>query len=181
MSGRTTTVVNDITHAHPDAKTVQSARTPEASDITGLYALNRAILMSALDHATDDDGKAAAAIGVLSEKLTRGGLNSTTLAAYTGDLFSTVVERTGRDDVVELVKAANERMYEFRVLECRRVADAANELKRLCELLMDEYTDKNRGKLRAAIALYHDRRRGLVPELCGMLAAQKRTSFVWSQ
>lgn len=165
-------VANESSRAHPGARKDQSARYPQESDIAGLYALNRAIVMSALDHATGDDGKAVAAIGGLSEKLTQSGLSDARLAAYTGDLFSAVVERTGRGDILDLVNAANERLYKFRVIESRRVDNAASELQGICELLLDEYTDANRGKLREAIAVYHDRRRGLVRELCGTLAAQ---------
>ena len=174
-SDRTTTVANEFTRAHCGARSDQSARCPEESAVAGLYALNRAIVMSALDHAADDDGKAAAAIGTigrLSERLAQGGLSNARLAAYTGDLFSAVVERTGRNDVLAMVVATNERLYEFRVVESQRVANTASELRDICELLLDEYTDKNREKLREAIAAYHDRRRRLVRELCGTSAPQ---------
>lgn len=144
---------------------------PKESVIAGLQALNRTIVMSALDHAVDDDGKAVAAIGRLSKKLSPK-IASADLAACTGELFSTVVARTGRQDILELIEEANAQMYEFRVLECGRLDNTASELRGICELILDEYTDRNRGKLRDAIAEYHSRRRSLVPEICEILAAK---------
>ncbi len=148
-----------------------SARRPTARAIAGLQAWNRTIVMSALDHAADDNGKAAAAFSQLSKRLTPK-ISSADLAECTGELFTTVVARTGREDIVELIEATNVRMHDFRVVECGRVDNAASELRGICDLLLDEYTDVNRGKLRKAIAAYHSRRRNLVPEICEILAAR---------
>ncbi len=148
-----------------------SAPRSKESVIAGLQTLNRTIVMSALDHAADDDGKAAAAIGRLRRKLSPK-TSSADLATCTGELFSTVVARTGRQDIVDLIEETNAQMHEFRVVECGRVDNTASELRGICELLLDEYTDRNRGKLRDAIAVYHSRRRCLVTEICEVLAAR---------
>lgn len=158
--------------AIPGADTAYFAWCPEESAIAGLYDWNRAIVLSALDRAAEDHGKADATIARLSRKLVRHGLSDTTLAAYTGALFFAVVERTGRKDILQLVRAANERMHYLRVLECQRFDDVAGELRSICKQLLVDYTVANREKLREAIVTYHDKRRNLVPELNGMLAEQ---------
>jgi len=158
--------------AIPGARMAYFAWRPDESAIAGLYDCNRAIVMSALDFAGDDDGKAETLFGRLKHKLASRELSNATLAAYTGALFCAIVERTGRQHILELVRATNERMYYLRVLECRHFVNAAGELQVFCELLTNEDTHENRERLREAIASYHDRRRKLVPELYGMLAAQ---------
>ena len=170
-SDRTVTVATEFTRGYAGAKPGYSARRSKERAIAGLYAWNRTIVMSALDHAVDDGGKAAAAIGRLSEKLTPT-ISSAELAACTGELFSAVVARTGRKDIVELIEETNARMHDVRVQECARLDDAASELQGICELLLNEYTDKNRGRLREAITVYHKRRRSLVPEICEILATR---------
>ena len=145
---------------------------PDENAIAGLYDCNRAVVMSALDHANDDHSKSESVIGQLKHKLTRRELSNVTLAAYTGALFYSIVERSGRQDIVELVQAANERMYYLRVLECRHFVNVASELLVFCDLLTGDDTSENREKLREAVAAYHDRRRKLVPDLYGILAAQ---------
>ena len=158
--------------AIPGARTAYYAWRPDENAIAGLYDCNRAIVMSALDFAGDDGGKAESLIRRLETKLAYRELSNTTLAAYTGALFYAVVERTGRQNILELIQAANERMYYLRVLECRHFVSAASELQVFCELLTSGDTHENREELREAIASYHDRRRKLVPDLYGMLAAQ---------
>ncbi len=158
--------------AIPGARMGYFAWRPDESAIAGLYDCNRAVVMSALDHATEDCGKAESVIGQLKRKLARRELSNVTLAAYTGALFYSIVERSGRQDIMELVQAANERMYYLRVLECRHFVNVAGELQVFCELLTGDDTAENRETLREAVAAYHDRRRQLVPDLYGILASQ---------
>jgi len=158
--------------AIPGATTNFFAWRPDENAITDLYDCNRAIVLSALDFASDDNGKAQAVFRRIKNKLTQRELSNATLAAYTGALFYAVVERAGKRNILEIVHAANERMYYLRVLECRHFVNAASELQVFCELLTGENTRETRAKLREAIATYHDRRKRLVPELHGMLSAQ---------
>ena len=158
--------------AIPGTRTRYFAWRPDESAIAGLYDCNRAIIMSALDFASADSGKTETLIARLKHKLTHRELGNTTLAAYTGALFYAVVERAGKRSILEFVQATNERMYYLRVLECRHFVNVASELQVFCERLTGEDTHENREELREAVASYHDRRRLLVPELYGMLAAQ---------
>lgn len=157
--------------AIPDNKTGYFAWRPEENVIAGLYDYNRAILTAALDHADlaspGGDGEQAA-IRKLREKLTRRELTNASLAACTGALFFAIVALTGNQKFMKRVRGANERLYYLRIQECRHFDDTASELVTHCDLVLAGRQDD----LQQAIIAYHDRRRDLVPELYGILAAQ---------
>ncbi|MEO1247793.1 MAG: GntR family transcriptional regulator [Pseudomonadota bacterium] len=161
-------LLTDEGWAVPGTRAAFFAWRPEANAIAGLYDANRAILMSALDHANADADGARAAILKIRRKLAGRELSNTTLAAYTGALFFAIVECDGEPANVDLVRLANERLYYLRILECRYFVNTASELMVLCDLLLAGCRDD----LRQAIAGYHERRRSRVPDLYGMLAAR---------
>ena len=139
--------------------------------IARLHATNRAVVKPALDYAADDDGEAAAAIGRLRKRLNHK-ITSARLATCTGELFKIVAESTGEANTLHLVTAINERMHEFRILECQRIGKAkvARELTSICDLLLEGHTDRIQEQRHRAIDAYHDERVPLISELCGILA-----------
>ena len=139
--------------------------------IAGLYDCNRALLTAALDHTDIADPDGVGELSVIRqfhEKLIHWALTDPSLASTTGALFFTIAAHAGNENVMELIRCANERLYHLRILECRYFGDTANELIRCCALLLDGRQDD----LQEAIIRYHDRRRRLVPDLYGMIAAQ---------
>ncbi len=157
--------------AIPGAKTAYFAWRPDENTIAGLYDCNRAIVMAALDHTDSrqpDEATDRALVRNIRERLARRKLSNASLAASTGALFSAIVAGGGKRDLVELVRAANERLLYLRVVECRHIGDTATELAKHCDL----HLAGDRHDLRRAVVRYHERRRDLVPDLYGTLAAQ---------
>ena len=155
----------------PGTETAYFAWRPDENTIAGLYDCNRAIVMAAVDrqgpkHSGADPDRAL--IRDTRERLARRRLRHASLAASTGGLFAAIVASSGKQDLTELVRAANERLLYLRLVECQHISDTASQLIALCDLYLDGRWDE----LRQAIVRYHDQRRDLVPELYGTLAAQ---------
>ena len=157
--------------AIPGTKTAYFAWRPDENTIAGLYDCNRAIVMAAIDERefeTSGDDPDRALIRDTRERLARRRLSHASLAASTGGLFAAIVAGSGKRDLTDLVRAANERLLYLRLVECQHISDTASQLIALCDL----HLDSRLGELRQAIASYHDQRRALVPQLYGTLAAR---------
>lgn len=157
--------------AIPGAKAAYFAWRPDENTIAGLYDCNRAIVMAAVDYRAPEepaDDPDRALIRDTRERLARRRLSHASLAASTGGLFAAIVAGGGRQDLTDLVRAANERLLYLRLVECQHISDTASQLIALCDL----HLDSRWNELRQAIARYHEQRRDLVPELYGTLAAQ---------
>lgn len=157
--------------AIPGQTTAYFAWRPDENTIAGLYDCNRAIVMAAIDNRSpkgpgEDPDRVL--IQDTRERVARRRLSHASLAASTGGLFAAIVASGGKQDLTDLVRAANERLLYLRLVECRHISDTASQLIALCDL----YLDGRWPGLRQAIARYHEQRRDLVPELYGTLAAQ---------
>ncbi len=144
---------------------------PDESTVAGLYDCNRALLTSALDYtdiSNPGDRGELAVIQQFHDKLIRWELTNASLASTTGALFFAITAHAGNDNVLELIRCANERLYNLRILECRHFGDTASELVKFCTLVLEGRQED----LQETIVRYHDRRRRLVPDLCGIVAAQ---------
>ncbi|MEX2126105.1 MAG: GntR family transcriptional regulator [Woeseia sp.] len=84
-----------------------------------------------------------------------------TLAGYTGEIFSDIASLGKNSHVVRSICHANDHLFYIRTVECRHVENVQDELRRLCELLLGGRCE---GLLRA-IHGYHDKRVVVLPTL----------------
>ncbi len=142
------------------------------ASLAALYDTNEALLTSALrharlGHATPADVRRL--LGRSRDVLSTQRLTSRSLAAHTGALLHAIAAAAGNEDGEDLIRLSNRRLYYLRIQECRYLQDVARELTRLCEaaLIGDDVA------LKQAIAVYHARRRDLLPVLPGLIAVER--------
>lgn len=99
--------------------------------------------------------------GVLYKLNRSANYSVTTLAAYTGEIFTHIAALGENADVVWSIERANDHLYYIRTVECHFLHDVHSELTGLCELLL---ASRCKGLLQA-VHRYHDTRIELLPTL----------------
>ncbi|MGH8176107.1 MAG: GntR family transcriptional regulator [Steroidobacter sp.] len=140
------------------------AKIPSEEEIRGLYCVSQMLLESALSYGpvearVKDVSRSGETLAV-SHDLTAG--NTQQLVQYTAELFLHMVARAGIGEYVEIVRNANDRLHQPRIIECEIVGNVSEELAALGGL----YTRTSLGELRTAIREYHARRLQLLPTIC---------------
>ncbi|HKU15899.1 MAG TPA: GntR family transcriptional regulator [Steroidobacteraceae bacterium] len=150
------------------------ARTPSEDDILGLYSVNRTILDAAAAR-WPQSGVAHAATVEQTPDVSIQERSAGQLARQTGELFVEIATRSGVGEFAEIVRNMNDRLHHARLLECEIVENVFVEMTRLAELV----AARDRGQLRQALDVYHDRRVRLAAAISKELLLRPFTTADW--
>ena len=150
------------------------ARTPSEDDILGLYSVNRTILDAAVAR-WPQSGVAKAAAVEQAPDMSVQERSAEQLARQTGELFVEIATHSGVSEFAEIVRNMNDRLHHARVLECEIVENVFVEMTKLVELV----AARERGQLRQALEVYHDRRVRLAAAISKELLLRPFTTADW--
>lgn len=145
------------------------AMTLSEDNLEGHYELTRILLsheLANLEPAARQKLPECEPIASVLNKLKRRRQSDvSTLACYTGEIFSDIGCLRENSRVVNSIGTANDHLYYIRTVECQHLDDVRSELVCLCELLLAGFCEE----LISAIDAYHDRRIALLPTLMDVL------------